>query len=61
MVREVKESLLPWLSGQILPAPVRLLHAPAIPALPPSVIDLAQRRLGEHVETRDLHEYEAAL
>jgi transposase len=106
LVREVKESLLPWLSGQVLPAspttadydrlalqwreeivlprrhrttkriirdawqeerplllplPARLLHAPAGPALPPSVIDLSQRRLGEHVETRDLHEYEAAL
>jgi hypothetical protein len=102
----VKESLLPWLSGQILPAspttadydrlglqwreeivlprrhrttkkiirdawqeerplllpvPARLLHAPAIPALPPSVIDLTARRVGEHVEIRDLAEYEAAL
>jgi hypothetical protein len=29
--------------------------------LPPSVIDLTARRVGEHVEIRDLAEYEAAL
>jgi transposase len=106
MVREVKESFLAWLTGQVLPSspsladydrlalqwrkemvlprrhrtttkvigdawleerpllqpvPARLLHAPTNPALPPSVIDLAQRRLGEHVEIRDLAEYEAAV
>jgi transposase len=106
MVREVKESFLAWLTGQILPTsptiadydrlalqwrdeivlprrhrttnriiseawaevrpllrplPDRLLHGPVSPALPPSVIDLAQRRLGEQVEVRDLAEYEVAL
>jgi transposase len=105
LVREVKESFLSWLTGQVLPAsptladydrlalqwreeivlprrhrttkavigdawqeerplllpvPERLLHAPVGPALPPSVIDFSQRRLGEHVETRDLREYEVA-
>jgi transposase len=45
----------------LLPVPARLLHAPPESSLPPSVIDLAQRRLGEQVETRDLAEYEAAL
>ena len=106
MVREVKESFLAWLTGQVLPpaptlndydqlglqwregivlprrhsttkkvirdawqeerplllpVPARLLHASTATALPPSVIDLAQRRLGEQVETRDLAEYEAAV
>jgi transposase len=106
LVREVKESFLAWLTGQVLPTspslaeydqlalqwreeivlprrhrttekiigeawqeerplllplPTRLLHTPAMSALPPSVIDLSQRRLGEHVETRDLREYEAAV
>jgi transposase len=106
LVREVKESFLAWLTGQVLPAaptlvdydqlarhwreeivlprkhrttkkiigeawqeerplllpvPARLLHAAAAPALPASVIDLSQRRLGEQVETRDLTEYEVAL
>jgi hypothetical protein len=52
-----------WLEERPLlqPVPARLLHAPTNPALPPSVIDLAQRRLGEHVEIRDLAEYEAAV
>ncbi len=103
MVREVKESFLGWLSGQVLPAyptlsdydrfaqrwvreimlprrhrttkrivgeawheecpllrPVapRLLPDPTEPVRPASVIDLAQRRLGEYVEVRDLAEYE---
>lgn len=106
MVREVKESFLAWLTGQILPAspsladydqlalqwreeivlprrhrttkriideawteegpllrpvPARLLHAPGPALLPPSVIDLNERRLGEQVEVRDLTEYEVAL
>ncbi|HLH71712.1 MAG TPA: IS21 family transposase [Chloroflexota bacterium] len=103
MVREVKESFLGWLSGQILPSfptlgdydhlaqhwvqemmlprrhrttkrivgeawqeerlllrPVapRLLPDPSEPVRPAPIIDLAQRRLGEHVEVRDLAEYE---
>jgi transposase len=113
MVREVKESLLPWLSGQVLPPrltladydvlarrwvgeivlprrhrttarivgdawteergvlrPIppqvlsRLAGADALPTPPcslPTVIDLEQRRRGEHVEVRDLAEYEVAL
>jgi transposase len=108
MVRETKESMVPWLSGQILPArpiladydrlarcwieelvlprkhrtthrvvadawtqerpllrplPSRFLaasdHLPVVAPLPP-IIDLAARRLGEHVQMRDLAEYEAA-
>lgn len=114
MVREVKESLVPWLSGQVLPArlsladydalargwvgeivaprrhrttarivgdawaeeravlqpiPARVLGRLAgdgaattpVPPAPTSVIDLEQRRRGEHVEVRDLAEYEVAL
>jgi transposase len=113
MVREVKESLLPWLSGQALPPRVtladydalarrwveqivlprrhrttarivgdawaeergvlrpiparvlaRLAGDDALPTPPcalPAVIDLEQRRRGEHVEVRDLAEYEVAL
>jgi transposase len=106
LVREVKESFLAWLTGQILPTaptlgdydrlarqwrqeiilprrhrttrriigeawteerallcpvPARLLHAPTPPALPSSVIDLTAHRLGEHVQVRDLAEYEVAL
>jgi transposase len=114
MVREVKESLVPWLSGQVLPArltladydalargwvreivaprrhrtttrivgdawaeerailrpiPARVLSRldgddvlPTPPcALPTAVIDLEQRRRGEHVQVRDLAEYEVAL
>jgi transposase len=113
MVREVKESLLPWLSGQTLPARLTLADYDALArswvgeivvprrhrttarivgdawteersvlrpiparvlsrlagddALPtpsctlPAVIDLEQRRRGEHVEVRDLAEYEVAL
>lgn len=105
LVREVKESFLAWLTGQILPptptigdydrlarqwrqeivlprrhrttgriigeawteeravlrpVPARLLHTPTDPALPPSVIDLTAHRLGEHVQVRDLAEYEVA-
>jgi transposase len=114
MVREVKESLVPWLSGQVLPArpsladydalargwvkeivvprrhrttaqivgdawaeeravlqpiPARVLGRLAgdgsattpVPSAPTSVIDLEQRRRGEHVQVRDLAEYEVAL
>jgi transposase len=113
MVREVKESLLPWLSGQVLPPqltladyddlarrwvgeivlprrhrttarivgdawaeekevlrpiPARVLSRlagddgiPTPPCSLPTVIDLEQRRRGEHVEIRDLAEYEVAL
>lgn len=109
MVRETKESMLPWLSGQILPSeptladydrlgrtwieeivlprrhrttnrivadawsqerPLlalvanRLLHSTVdlqTPPYPSSVIDLAAHRLGEHVQVRDLAEYEVAL
>lgn len=43
------------------PLPARLLDAPGTAVLPPSVIDLNERRLGEQVETRDLAEYEVAL
>jgi transposase len=108
MVRELKESFVPWLSGQVLPlrptlddydrlarqwiaevvlprrhrttkrivgeawqeeqpllrpVPPRLLQQPAsdpIP-VPNNVIALQQRREGEHVEVRDLTEYEVAL
>ena len=113
MVREVKESLLPWLSGQQLPPRVTLAYydtlarqwvgeivlprrhrttarivgdawaeergvlrpiparvlsrlagddaLPTPPCTLPTVIDLEQRRRGEHVEVRDLAEYEVAL
>lgn len=113
MVREVKESLVPWLSGQVLPPRVtladydalarrwvgeivlprrhrttarivgdawaeerailrpipagvlnRLAGDDALPTPPcslPTVIDLEQRRRGEHVEVRDLAEYEVVL
>jgi hypothetical protein len=113
MVREVKESLVPWLSRQALPTRltladydalargwVREIVAPrrhrttarivgdawaeeqerlrpippgvlsrlagddVLPTPPcslPTVIDLEQRRRGEHVEVRDLAEYEVAL
>ena len=113
MVREVKESLVPWLSGQALPPRVTLADYDALArrwvgeivlprrhrttarivgdawaeergvlrpipagvlsrlagddALPtpscalPTVIDLEQRRRGEHVQVRDLAEYEVAL
>lgn len=44
MIREPKESFAAWLSGQVLP----------IVALPASVVDLQLRRLGEHVDVRDL-------
>jgi transposase len=113
MVREVKEGLLPWLSGQALPPRVTLADYDALarrwvgeivlprrhrttarivgdawteertvlrpipprvlarlagdaevatpPCAWPSVIDLEQRRRGEHVQVRDLAEYEVAL
>ena len=107
MVRELKESFVPWLSGQILPGrptiadydglarrwidevvltrrhrttgrivgeawveererltPIapRLLAGRADEFVRPAsvVIDLEQRRLGEHVQIRDLAEYEVA-
>src|SRR5215469_9014055 len=108
LVREVKESFLAWLGGQILPsAPTlsdydrlalqwrdevvlprrhrttstviaaaweqerpllrtlseRLLQAPAVPDVPahsPARSDPRARRLGEHVQIRDLAEYEVA-
>lgn len=108
MVREVKESFLAWLSGQVLPQrptladydafarrwveqvvlrrrhrttgrvvgeawaeeraflrpiPARILATlgnPVIVPLPSSAVDLQLRRLGEHVEMRDLAEYEEA-
>jgi transposase len=108
MVRELKESLLPWVSGQVLPQQTALadydalarrwiqevilvrrqrttqrivgeawaeerpllepvpLHLVARLAAPPvavpgrqCVIDLEQRRQGEHVQVRDLAEYAA--
>jgi transposase len=113
MVREVKESLLPWLSGQALPPRVTLAEYDALarrwvgeivlprrhrttarivgdawteeravlrpipphvlarlagdgevatpPCSLPAVIDLDQRRRGDHVQVRDLAEYEVAL
>jgi transposase len=109
MIRELKESLLPWLSGQVLPAgpsladydalarrwieevvlvrrhrttgrivgeawaeerpglepiPPRVLAGPAgapLPtAAPARIVDLEQRRRGEHVQVRELAEYEVA-
>lgn len=107
MVRELKESFLPWLSGQVLPmkptledydalarrwidelvltrrhrttgrivgeawADERELLTPIAPRIlsgltedlvrpAPVVIDLEQRRKGEHVQVRDLAEYEVA-
>ena len=108
MVRELKESLLPWLSGQVLPLrptladydhlarrwiqevvlirrhrttqrivgeawaeerpqlrPIpshllaRLATAPLVTPNRPRMIDLEQRRQGEHVQVRDLAEYAA--
>jgi len=110
LIREVKESLLAWLSGQVVPRsptldgydtlarqwieevvllrrhrttarivgqawteerprlepiPARLLSGPldglASPEPPARVVDLQQRRRGDHVQVRDLAEYEAAL
>jgi transposase len=106
MVRELKESFLPWLSGQVLPVqpsladydalarrwveevvlerrhrttgrvvggawaderpclrpiPARILarlDQPGAVSLAENVIDLRQRGIGEHVEVRDLAEYE---
>jgi transposase len=106
MVRELKESFLPWLSGQVLPAhpsltdsdalarrwveqvvlerrhrttkrvvgaawdderpclrpiPARILarlDRPGAVSLVENVMDLRQRGAGEHVEVRDLAEYE---
>src|SRR5262249_40885230 len=40
--------------------PDRLLQAPAVPARSPASSDTSARRLGEHVQTRDLAEYEVA-
>ncbi len=106
LVREVKESFLGWLGGQLVPTtptladydrlalkwrdevvlphrhrttgmviasawederpllrpvPQRLLQAPAIPVRSSAPSDPSARRLGEHVEIRDLAEYEVAL
>jgi transposase len=109
MVRELKESFLGWMSGQVLPQhptladydalarrwivevvlrrrhrttrrivgeawaeeralltpiPARVLNSLAGdggPAQRAVVVDLTQRLLGEHVETRSLDEYEAVL
>jgi transposase len=110
MVRELKESLLPWLSGQALPqrptladydglarrwiqevvlirrhrttqrivgeawaeerpvlAPVpthlvgRLAVTPLMTPSRPRIIDLEQRRQGDHVQVRDLAEYAALV
>ena len=110
MVRELKESLLPWLSGHVLPqhptltdydglarrwiqevvlirrhrttqrivgeawaeerlllAPVpahlvgRLAMAPLLAPTRPRIIDLEQRRQGEHVQVRDLAESAAMV
>jgi len=106
MVRELKESFVPWLSGKVLPAnpslddydalarqwveevvlarrhrttgrvvgeawgdersrlraiPARVLvrlDRPVTVSLAENVIDLRQRADGEHVEVRDLAEYE---
>lgn len=106
MVRELKESFVPWLSGQVLPVrlsladydalarqwvvevvlgrrhrttkrvvgqawdeertclrpiPARLLvrlDRPSVVTLPDNVIDLGQHGVGDHVEVRDLTEYE---
>ena len=107
MVRELKESFLPWLSGQVLPSKPTIADYDALarqwidelvltrrhrttgrvvgeawmeeqqlltsigPRLragrpdellrpAPLVIDLKQRRLGEHVQMRNLAEYEVA-
>jgi hypothetical protein len=55
-----------WSQERPLLAPVanRLLH-PSVdlqtPPYPSSVIDLTAHRLGEHVQVRDLAEYEVAL
>jgi transposase len=43
------------------PVPPRLLQAPAVLAHAPAPSDPSVRRLGEHVEIRDLAEYEVAL
>jgi len=107
LVREVKESFLGWLGGQLLPTaptladydrlalawrdevvlprrqrttgqviaaaweeerpllrpvPDRLLQVPTVPAaLASSPSDQTARRAGEHVQVRDLAEYEVAL
>lgn len=106
LVREVKESFLAWLGGQIVPAtptladydrlarqwrdevvlprrqrttgqviaaaweeerpllrpvPQRLLQAAVMPVPAPSRTDQTARLAGEHVEIRDLAEYEVAL
>jgi transposase len=100
MIRELKESLLPWLSGQVLPTtptladydalarrwieqvvlvrrhrttgrivgepiPPRVLaslEGEQLPAAAPArIVDLEQRRRGEHVQRRDLADYEVAL
>jgi transposase len=110
MIRELKESLLPWLSGQVLPTTPTLAdydalarrwieqvvlvrrhrttgrivgeawaeERPGLEPIPPRVlaslegeqlpaaapariVDLEQRRRGEHVQRRDLAGYEVAL